>query len=95
MNIKSLKPYLHYVVDNELGKNKKFEFISLKGKIYNLLFYKLNELDPPFEVLCIIDTKNNYRHFYEISCGKIIWDNKISKQLKNYCDRVMGMFVFL
>lgn len=97
MNIKSLKPYLDYVIDNDLGKNKKFEFISIKGKIYNLLFYKLYELDPPFEMLCIIDVKKNFKYYYEIHNNEIMWrgDKTINKACKTYCNRIVKMFIFL
>jgi hypothetical protein len=95
MNVKNLKPYLNYVIDNIPGK--KFEFSSKFGKIYHLLFYKLDELDPPFEFLCIKDINKSYRYFYKIHNNEIIWedDRFISKQLKTHCNRIIQMFIFL
>lgn len=95
MNVKDLKPYLNYVIDNVPGK--KFEFVSRRNKIYHLLFYKLYELDPPFQFLCVKDIDKSHRYFYEIHKNEIMWenDNTMSKQLKVYCNRIIQMFMFL
>ena len=95
MNVKDLKPYLNYVVDNVTGK--KFEFVSKRNKTYHLLFYKLDELDPPFQFLCIKDVNKSHRYFYEIHNNEIMWgdDNTIGKHLRSHCNRIVQMFMFL
>lgn len=95
MNVKDLKPYLNYVIDNVPGK--KFEFVSKQKKIYHLLFYKLYELDPPFQFICIKDVDKSHKYFYKIDNDEIIWgnDNTIGKRLKSHCNRIVKMFIFL
>lgn len=94
MNVKELKLYLNFVVDTTEGKS--FKFVSPRGKTYYAVFYKLYELDPPFEFLFILDINKNYKYFYEINGNEIVWgnDNIISKQLKHFCDRIAKMFTF-
>lgn len=95
MDIKKIKPYLNYVIENT--PVEKFEFISSKGKKYHILFYKLCEHEPPIEFVYILELKNNIKYFYFVDNKSIIWgeNNKLPKNIKHHANKIAKLLIFI